>query len=408
MSDLELLFLVIALLYAWECACWIRLGSIAFVTWLGSRWRITHPGTLLGNQRGGFILAPPLPPLGTVLVGHQFPLSLSSRAVLAYVTIAVNPAGRPAQSGTLVHFDEIQNLEAAGKKLRINGRTFFAASSVTFARHLAGLLEMLRKLTPEKRSAAIEEIFFASLDTKTIEKRWDQFCRQSGRVKLLANAVFVYLFMFAPWLIWKTGLLRCWLSLLIGLLALTASTAISFHRVHKSFYPAAEDDRFMHFLITLLSPVTTIRARDVLSRPLMETFHPVAIAKVFCAEPHFRDLARAVLLDLRHPTRSPWPLADPMPQTVEKESRALLLKAMERFLKQHGIDPRDLVRPPAPNDETCHSYCPRCEAQFTGSEGTCADCGGVPLEAFDLASSKEAPKVQNQEIPGAGAATQSS
>jgi hypothetical protein len=392
MSDLELLFLVIALLYTWECSCWIRLGSVGLVTWLGSRWRITHPGTLLGNQRGGFIFAPPLPPLGTVLVGHQFPFSLSSRAVLAYVATAVNPAGRPAQSGTLALFDEIQSVEAAGKKLRINGRTFFAASSVTLARHLADELEALRKLAPEKRSAAIAEIFCASLDTKTIEKRWDQFCTRSGRLKLLTNAVFVYLFVFAPWLIWQTGLLRCWLGLLIGLLALTASTAISFHRVHKSFYPAAEDDRFMHFMITLLSPATTIRARDVLSRPLLETFHPVAIAYVFCAEAQFRGLARASLLDLRHPTGSAWPLVDPLPQTVEKESRAQLLNAMERFLKQHGIEPRDLVKPPARNDETCHSYCPRCEAQFTGSEGTCADCGGVPLVAF-AGASEEKPAV---------------
>ena len=66
MSDLQLLFLVLALLYGWECACWVGRGSVAIRSWLGRRWRITHPGTLLGNQRGGFVFAHPLPPLGTL------------------------------------------------------------------------------------------------------------------------------------------------------------------------------------------------------------------------------------------------------------------------------------------------------------------------------------------------------
>src|SRR5438445_7773993 len=44
----------------------------------------------------------------------------------------------------------------------------------------------------------------------------------------------------------------------------------SFRRMHKLFYLKAEDDRFTHFLTILLSPATTIRAHDALSRPLLE------------------------------------------------------------------------------------------------------------------------------------------
>ena len=82
MSDLELLFLVLVVIYGWECACWVRRGSVALRTWFGRRWRLAHPGELLGNQRGGFVFAPPLPPLGTVLTGNQYPLSLSAEAAL--------------------------------------------------------------------------------------------------------------------------------------------------------------------------------------------------------------------------------------------------------------------------------------------------------------------------------------
>src|SRR5215470_3530859 len=94
------------------------------------------------------------------------------------------------------------------------------------------------------------------------------------------------------------GRSRSWLVLLVGLFALTFCSAFMFHRTHKAFFPEAADDRFTHFLITLLSPVTTIRARDALTRPLLEEFHPLAVAKVFCAEAIFSRFARHALLDL--------------------------------------------------------------------------------------------------------------
>src|SRR3954447_2009772 len=104
MTDLQLLFVVLAVIYFWECACWLPRGSVAFLTWFGRRWRQAHPAGLLGNQRGGFVIAPPLPPLGSLLVANQFPLSLSPDGVLAYVAPTVNPGGRPPQSGAFIAF----------------------------------------------------------------------------------------------------------------------------------------------------------------------------------------------------------------------------------------------------------------------------------------------------------------
>src|SRR5512140_2409125 len=122
MSDLELLFLVLAALYLWECACWVRRGSVVLRTWLGHHWRVVHPGTLLANQHGAFILAAPLPPLGNLLCGNQLPVSLSPDGVLAFVSSNVNPGSRPPQTGRFVRFDEFQSIEANGKKVMINGR----------------------------------------------------------------------------------------------------------------------------------------------------------------------------------------------------------------------------------------------------------------------------------------------
>lgn len=384
MTELQLLLLVFALIYLWECVCWIKRGSVGFVTWIGRRWRPVHPALLLGNQTGGFILAPPLPPLGTILVANQFPLSISPDAVLAYVAPCVNPGARPTQSGKLFKFDGIRKLEASGKKIRINGEPFLKASSGTLASHIVQQLEELRKLPAAKREAALKDMARDRLDTKAIAEQWEKFRAQLGDIRMLTNLLFIYLFVAVPAFIWHFGFHLTWLSLLIGLVGFTLATAIFFRRVHKTFYPAAEDDRFNHFLTILLSPATTIRAHDALSRPLFESFHPLALAKEFCAENELRAFAAQILREIRHPALPLCPNNEPLAQETERFSRALLEKSVEEFLKKNNVSLKKLLQPPQLAEPTCVAYCPRCLSQFTTLDAKCDDCGGLSLTPFSM------------------------
>jgi hypothetical protein len=290
------------------------------------------------------------------------------------------------QTGQLVRFADMRNVEVRGRAVRVNDEVLLKAASPTFAGHLAQHLRRLSELAPGQREGAIEEILNGSLDASAIQRRWQEFQQQTRHVRLLTNLLFGYLFVLAPLLIWQLGFRLCWLGLLIGLLALTITTACWFQRAHKTFYPAAEDERFTHFLTILLSPATTIRAHDVLSRPLLETFHPLALAKVFCPEPEFRAFARTVLREIRFPGLPVCPRVEPVAQAAERQARAALRRAVEGFLQHCGLPPEELAQPPTPTDESCRSYCPRCLTQFTTSEGTCADCGGLTLVAFPTLS----------------------
>ncbi len=382
MSDLQLLFLVLALLYGWECACWVRRGSVAFSTWLGGRWRLGHPGMLLGNQRGGLVFAPPLPPLGAFVTANQFPLSLSPEGALAYVSTSVNPGWRPVQTGRFVRFDEIREIATRGNKLLVNGKILLTASSPAYAARLVTQLRQLGKLAASQRQSAINELLRDNLDAKAVESRWRQFQEQSKPVRLLANVLVLYLFLLAPALIWHFGFKLCWLGLLAGLIAIMTATAVLFYRAHKILYPQADDERLTQFIMILLSPPNTMRAHDILSRPLLESFHPLAVARAFCAHEQLQELARRVWLDLRHPAPPLCPHDTAGAQAVENAGRKALQQAAENFLKQSDLDPEALGHAPTPADESCRAYCPRCEAQFTTPTGTCADCGGLPLVSF--------------------------
>ncbi len=382
MSEVQWLFAVLAALYGWECACWVRRGSVVFSTWLGRNWRARHPGALLGNQHGGFLFAAPLPPLGTLLTARQLPFSLSPDGVLAYVATNVNPGWRPAQSATFLRCDEVREVTTQGKKLLVNGEALLTTGSTGLLRYLADALRRLVESTPAERDTVIAEVIRATLDSKIVAQRWAELQKLSRPVRRLGNMLFVYLFIFAPGLIWQLGFKLSWAGLLIGLLALTTTTAGYFFRAHRKLYPQAEDERFTHTLTIALAPMATMRAHDVLSRPLFETFHPLVVAKAFLSNTNFRDFARRLLLDLRHPAEPICPGAHPVARATELHARTTLQTAVEDLLRQEGVEPDELCRPPSLLDESCRSYCPRCDAQFTTTNGYCADCGGLALVAF--------------------------
>jgi len=382
MSDLQLLFLVLAALYGAECLCWLRRGSVAFTTWLGRSWSVRHPGTLAGNQSGGFILAAPLPPLGTVLIAHQIPLSLSPTGVLAFVATNVHPGWRPPQSGGFVRWENLGTVRVRGKKLLINGERFLVAATPSFARHLGAELQRLAKLTPPEREIAVAGMLRATIDRQALAARLRDFQTRSARVRWVGNALFLYLLVIAPGLIWHFGLGRTWPGLLLGLLTLTIATAIFFGRAHRALYPAADEERFTQRLTIALAPSSALRAHDLLSRPLVECFHPLVLAKQLLPNNEFRTFARRVLLDLRHPARPCVPSETPEVIATEAYARHALRTATEEFLNQQGLAPDELGSPPTPTDAACRSFCPRCGTQFTLPHAVCGDCGGLAAEEF--------------------------
>lgn len=382
MNELELLFLVLAVVYLWECVFWLRRGTVAFLNFWARSWHPAHPAALMGNQTGGIILANPLPPLGCILTSAQLPLSISPEGVFSYVAQCINPGWRPAQTGKYFPFEAVQKIEASGKQVRVNGELLVKTGSTFSARHLAEQLRILSKLKFERRGPAIREMLRGSLDARKAEERLKEFRSRSARLRQLTNILFVYLFLITPACVWYLGFKRSWIELLAGLLMLTGATALVFARAHKALHPEAREERFTHWFMILFSPATAIRAQDALSRHLLEEFHPLTVAQVTLGRDRFSQFARKVLVELRHPCLPLCPTQEPGPQAAEQYARIALLETMEQFLEQKGIDLKELMRPPAPVDETCRSFCPRCGTQFTASEGACADCGGLSLTAF--------------------------
>jgi hypothetical protein len=322
---------------------------------------------------------------------HGFPLSLSPQGVLAYVSPGLDLSGPGPQPVRFALFDEIKQIDARAKSVRVNGKEFVKTASPTFAAHLAYILEQLRSAKAEDRKKIIERELGRAFETKGVERLWDEFQKHAAGLRFSVNLLFVYLFALTPFMLWRAGLIRGWPFILAGVLICTLTIAIQYHGAHKRFYPKAEDERFTHFIILLLSPASAVRALDLLTGPLLETFHPLTVAKVFCTPSQFESLATEFLRAITYPAvRIP---ADTQPSAVSAESlgRELNKNLMESFLRRSGLDPKQVLRPPLATDPSCQSYCPRCLAQFTKPSGECPDCGAVELIAFSATAPPSSP-----------------
>lgn len=382
MTELQWLFAILAALYAWECIGWLRRGGVAFTTWTGARWHIQHPTVAIGNHNGGFILAAPLPPLGSIFIANQLPFSLSPNGVLFFVATNMNPGFRPAQSGRFLIWEEAQKIRLDGKKLFLGQEKIYTSVTITFASHLFATLAMLAKLPSNDREVAIKQLLCDAMDAKSIAEAKSDFQACTKPMRWLTNILFVHIFIIAPVLISLLGLQATWLGLVFVMLSLTVSIAVLFRRTHRRFYPDTKDERFTHTLTTALAAATSIRAGDIASRSLLERFHPLAVAKVLLSEELFRGFARRLMIDLRHPMLPTCPNPLPAAISTEKFFRNTSLEIAEAWLKENKIGVEELCRAPQPLDNSCRAYCPRCEAQFTSAEHRCSDCGGLALAMF--------------------------
>ncbi len=379
MSEVESLLLVLALLYGIECLGWVRRGAVVFRTCWGTAWRAVHPSLYLGGQRGGVVFAYPLPPLGGIVLSSQLPCSLSADGLLAFVATGVNPGGRPPQRGSFLKWEQIETLIAEGKALKINGQVWFKFGSAHAAAWLATALKRIKQLPREQRGAAIRELLGTTLDPEAARAEWRAAQPEICRLRRWANSLVVFMFVVVPLLHRYVGLKTCWPVVVAGWLGHTVTIAILFQRAHARRYPVAGEERFTHFLTSLLAAPTAARAHDLLSRPLLERFHPLAVAQALGDGAVFREVARHMIRELRQPALPLCPTGSAEAEVTERFTRETMRELVEAMVRRAGLDPDTLLVPPVPLDATCRSYCPRCEGQFMAETGNCEDCGGIPL-----------------------------
>ena len=270
---------------------------------------------------------------------------------------------------------EKQQIQSAGKEVRSAGRVLFFAHSEACATFLAGVLDRVRKKSPQERDRAFEREFEKMFDTKKVALRLEEYKSHAAFLRTTCVLLFVFLFLMAPVLIRLRGLERIWPVLLAYLIWSLAWIGWSFLRAHRALYSGQKEGRWQQVMVLALSPFSAIRANDVLLRDLFCAFHPLAVAWVLLSKEDVRVQAERTLRQSLFRT-----------DKDAASSDAAMRRALESFLAKNGMPQEELLRPPLRESGNCRTYCPLCLAQFVLAEGECPDCGEVQLKTFPLGS----------------------
>lgn len=380
MSEGQTLLLILILLYLTECLIWVKRESVAFVSRMGGRWRLTVPPSWLGNANGGLLFLNPLPPAGRVFLSHLSPVSISPSGICAYnLQTLPSEARSPGQTGHFLPFNKITRSTTDGVYLLVNGERFAKCATARQARTLAKLIGEMAKVSAGKRERLarnwISEQF--AIDDAAARLREGNIVIQPMRE--LSLILFLFLFVVAPVLVTSFGLTGLVIPVAAVMVILAVLIGILFHRAHKQLFPAETSERFENLVKMILCPPVSIRAPDILTRNLLAEFSPIVLANLLTGA-NEQQFVRAFILDLQHPLKH-----EVSDETAEKTIGWTAAEQLNICLEQvkdgRYLKPEDLSAP-TQREENSISYCPRCRCQFVVSAAECPDCPGVTLVDF--------------------------
>jgi len=374
---------ILALVYLSECVRWVRRGGVLFNA--APDLRVWRKSPLLHNQRGDAYAAWPLPPFGEFHVARGFPFSAGEHGILTFTAGTLHTDGRPSQPAQWIPWTLLTETTAENENLMANGRAFWLADTPVEAGRLAQELRSVAALSPEQRVAWMEKICKTSFDEVAIRSRLDVNRARLKPLRQVGSLLWLMLFAVLPAAVWKWGWTpTLWWGLPI-VFAASAWTGWQTAKIHREWFPYAAHDRFRLMLLTGLSPVTAIRAADLLGRPRFEEFQPAAFALACLPKETASALCAALWRDLMHPCL-PLPEMGGAAAAVEQSWRSRLLSAFRDCARRNGLNPDEWDAAPAASDASHTRYCPRCHSQSTVQATTCTECGGLPLR--ELASKR--------------------
>jgi hypothetical protein len=380
MSEGQTLLLILILLYLTECLIWVKRESVAFVSRMGGRWRLTVPPSWLGNANGGILFLNPLPPAGRVFLSHLSPISISPSGICAYnLQTLPSEARSPGQTGHFLPFNKITRSTTDGVYLLVNDERFAKCATARQATTLAKLISEMAKTSAAKRERLARNWISKQFAVDDAAARLREGNAIIKPMRALSLILFLFLFVVTPVLVSSFGLLRLITPVAAVMVMLAVLIGILFYRAHKQLFPAESSERFENLVKMILCPPVSIRAPDIITRNLLAEYSPIVVASLLTGS-NEQQFVRAFILDLQHPLKH-----EVSDETAEKTIAWTAAEQLNICLDQvkagDYLKPEDLLAP-AQREGNSISYCPRCRCQFVVSAVECPDCPGVALVDF--------------------------
>jgi hypothetical protein len=372
MNSLGILLIALVALYIAESGVWIPPGSVGFraIFLLGRRLKLSAPPKRSSSVC--FVYPPPV--RSAVFISSPFPFFLSPDGV------AIRSSGGNADmSDEFIAFANLVKVETAERKLILNGQHQFLLASKFEALAFAELINRIRELPQNERQEAVSQGIASRMDPVAADSKVAAFEDKTETLAALCGSLFFLVFVLLPVVVWRWGISRTWLQILV---------CVGLHVVLIAFFflrsnAALEGEADLTQLGTiLLSPVSALHATKPLALLTSAGLDPAAIAAARDSDEDFRLLASAAIRDLKFEYGE-----NSAPnhefRICAQWFRDSYLDRLEVLAVALGLNPRELNLPPKRDSPMSQAYCPRCHAQYARRAGNCSDCESVALSPFD-------------------------
>jgi len=366
-------------LYLSDCLWLMPWNSVVFESvWPRRPWRIRSASEWAANLNGALLLLRPLPG-GMVFQLDAQPVSTSPKGLAAWTANAWSSKGRPYQPALGLAWKDIDSIRVNDRNLLVNSEVVHHFSNQAAADTWAKHLEALRGADEDERET-ISNVFQSSLtDTGEIRRRLDQARDATLWLRRTSTAQWILMFVVIPMVLLRLGGPLILTGLAVSLFSCALANAWLFVGAHRKLWPDERWKRAESVVLMLLSWPMAARASDLVTRHLLSSFDPVAVALSFPVA-HRSGFIDRVVRDTHHPIEMEE--LPPVTREICLWQMKRSLQSLTELLTTHHFE---VTKPENGSAFGGHvgTYCPRCLATYGNDKETCNDCPGVRLERVD-------------------------
>jgi hypothetical protein len=372
-SELAELFVIFLVLYLFECLAWVPRRTVGFYRWSG-RWRARNAFRPNAGWSVAVVVGKPWPPLSPPWLAEPLPFAVDPEGI---TLTDAEPQRLP--------WDELGPLVANGNRVWSGDDLLSRHACRQSAASLAEALEQVRTAPPKKREGLLQRFLDARFVADVPTTRQHQYRKSVRALRATANALWLALFGGLGVAVLTHNLLFLLLAAALTLLLWPIHSlvfALTLRRL--DWLPRSGWPERSKRLVAMLSPLSGVRAADMLAREAWANVDPLTAAAALLSDERLREFGRPLLVAVA-----------PRGSDGLAWWRTEVRRRMERVLATRGITAASLLAPPERNSERAQTYCPACLAQYesgrdAGTPCPNESCQDVPLRAFDADASQGA------------------
>ena len=368
MGELPELYALFLILYLVECLAWVPRRAVGFFS-LAARWRGRLAFRPNASWSVAVVFGKPWPPLSPPWIAEPLPF-------------AIDPSGITLLETDKRHltWEDLEQVSARGHRVESGDLLLATIASRTGAAVLAESLEKTRTLPAKKREAGLRKFLDARFDLDAPLDRQKKFQSSVRVLRVCSNALWLGLFGGLGVAVFTHSMLVLLGAAALSLLLWPINSVVFYLTVRKlatTWLPRAHGPDLSKRLVAMLSPISGVRAVDMLAREVWANLDPMTVAAALLSPKDLPGFARPFVVAMQareHDDVAWW----------REETR----QRMERVLAKKNVDMAALFSPPARDGDHAETFCPSCLAQYESGRKAgelCPNetCPDVPLRAFD-------------------------